>query len=147
MAVDAEAGDVISDWAARVVEHEGDEVALTDVCVRVVEDEEGTRLNDTYSGKDKPTNVLSFPADMTLPDSQLKILGDIVICAPVVKREATEQYKSYDDRFAHMVVHGVLHLRGYDHEDDSQAAKMEALEAAILATAGFANPYETEYFA
>ena len=140
-AVDARAADVISSWAARVLEHEGDEVALTEVCVRVVEDEEGARLNDTYAGKDKPTNVLSFPADMTLPDSQCRILGDIVICAPVVKREATEQYKSYDDHFAHMVVHGMLHLYGYDHADPADADVMEGIEREILGHAGIGDPY------
>src|SRR5690606_33587076 len=103
----------------------------------VVGSAESRRLNRTWRGKDKPTNVLSFPA----PATQSPLLGDLAICAPVVAREAREQGKSTQAHWAHMVVHGVLHLLGYDHELDRDAAIMEARETALLANFGYANPY------
>ena len=105
--------------------------------IRVVGAAESRRLNRTWRGKDKPTNVLSFPA----PATQSPVLGDLAICAPVVAREAREQGKSAQAHWAHMVVHGVLHLLGYDHELDRDAAVMEARETALLANFGYANPY------
>ncbi|HWK73247.1 MAG TPA: rRNA maturation RNase YbeY [Povalibacter sp.] len=105
--------------------------------IRVVGSAESRRLNRTWRGKDKPTNVLSFPA----PATQSPLLGDLAICAPVVAREAREQGKSTQAHWAHMVVHGVLHLLGYDHELDRDAAIMEARETALLANFGYANPY------
>lgn len=105
--------------------------------IRVVGTAESRRLNRTWRGKDKPTNVLSFPA----PATQSPLLGDLAICAPVVAREAREQGKSAQAHWAHMVVHGVLHLLGYDHELDRDAAVMEARETALLANFGYANPY------
>ena len=110
-----------------------------ELCLRVVDELEMTELNHTYRGKDKPTNVLSFPADISLPEADL--LGDVVICAPVVAQEARVQGKTYGDHFAHMVVHGVLHLGGHDHEDEREAEVMEALEVQILAELSIANPY------
>jgi probable rRNA maturation factor len=110
-----------------------------ELCVRVVDDDESRSLNATYRGVDKPTNVLSFPAGIHLPDALL--WGDVVICAPVVRREAVEQGKRYEDHFAHMVVHGVLHLFGYDHQTAAQADVMERLEQEILDRFGIGDPY------
>lgn len=108
----------------------------TSLAIRVVDEEEGRQLNASYRGKDYATNVLTFP----LTEEPL-LMGDIVICAPVVAREAMEQGKSLLAHYAHMTVHGVLHLHGYDHEVDAQADLMEAMEIAILHKLGFANPY------
>jgi probable rRNA maturation factor len=105
----------------------------TELTIRVVGRAESRQLNRTWRGKDKPTNVLSFSSDHEL--------GDLAICAPVVAREAREQGKEPAAHWAHMVVHGVLHLLGYDHENDRDAARMEAREAKILAQLGMPNPY------
>ena len=106
----------------------------TELTIRVVGAAESRRLNRTWRGKDKPTNVLSFTADAP-------VLGDLAICAPVVAREAREQGKTPATHWAHMVVHGVLHLLGYDHENDRDAERMEARETKILAQLGMPNPY------
>ena len=108
--------------------------------IRVVDANESQKLNKTFRVKDYPTNVLSFPADIQLPEGPT-ILGDIAICLPVVKREADEQAKRFDQHFAHMVVHGCLHLMGYDHEDEDDADQMEAKEIGILENLGYPNPY------
>jgi probable rRNA maturation factor len=121
------------------------DIALCDdkdaqVSIRVVNESESQSLNKTYRGKDKPTNVLSFP--MQLPDDiDVPMLGDLVICAPVVEQEAREQNKSPQAHWAHMVIHGMLHLQGYDHVDDQQAEQMESLEINLLQQLGFTNPY------
>jgi len=117
--------------------------------IRIVGAAESRQLNRTYRGKDKPTNVLSFPAgDMAGQGTagsarrpQLLELGDLAICAPVVAREAREQGKNPRAHWAHMVVHGVLHLLGYDHENDRDAEVMESREVKILSQFGYANPY------
>jgi probable rRNA maturation factor len=106
----------------------------TELTIRVVGAAESRRLNRTWRGKNKPTNVLSFAAEAP-------VLGDLAICAPVVAREAREQGKSPAAHWAHMVVHGVLHLLGYDHENDRDAERMEARETKILAQLGMPNPY------
>lgn len=111
-----------------------------ELCIRLVDAEESRRLNAAYRGIDKPTNVLSFPGSLELPDGR-NILGDLAVCAEVVVREARQQGKAADDHFAHMVVHGVLHLLGYDHEVDAQAAVMEGLEREVLQGLGIADPY------
>ena len=114
-----------------------------EVTVRIVADEESAALNEAYRGKQGPTNVLSFPADVPpLPaDAGPLPLGDLVICAPVVEREAAAQGKTAAAHFAHLVVHGTLHLLGYDHEEDDAAALMEDKEREVLAGFGFADPY------
>ena len=110
-----------------------------DLAVRVVDEKEGCSLNHHYRGKDYATNVLSFPAEMPqgLPKGvKMPLLGDLVICAPVVAREAAEQGKSLSAHYAHLTVHGTLHLLGWDHEDDKEADAMEQLEREILAELG-----------
>ena len=116
-----------------------------EVTVRLVDEAESQELNHTYRGKDKPTNVLSFPFECP-PRIQLPLLGDLVICRQVVEREATEQGKPLMAHWAHMVVHGSLHLLGYDHIEDGEAEEMEALEIEFMAALGFANPYQDDEF-
>lgn len=119
-----------------------------EVCIRIVDAEESQSLNAEYRGKDKPTNVLSFPFEMPegLPeDACAPLLGDIVISAPVVRREAAEQHKPLDAHWAHMVTHGVLHLLGFDHIDDDDADVMEALEIRALAEQGYPDPYTVSH--
>ncbi len=108
----------------------------TSLTIRIVDEAEGQQLNAAYRGRDYATNVLTFPLT-----EEPMLMGDIVICAPVVAREALEQGKPLLAHYAHMTVHGVLHLHGYDHEVDAQAELMEAMEIAVMQTLGFANPY------
>lgn len=112
--------------------------------IRVVDEAESQQLNNEYRGKDKPTNVLSFPFEMPpeIGDEEPPHLGDLVICAPVVDQEAEQQNKTLASHWAHMVVHGVLHLRGFDHEANAEAEQMEDLERQILAALGFDDPYK-----
>jgi probable rRNA maturation factor len=111
-----------------------------EISVYVVDEEEGQSLNAQYRGKDYPTNVLSFPADIP-EEVGVPLLGDLVVCAPVVEREAKEQGKSLDAHWAHMLVHGTLHLLGYDHIDDQDADDMERIETEIMTGMGFPAPY------
>lgn len=121
-----------------------------EVGVRVVDEAESRELNCRYRQKDRPTNVLAFPADAELPggwpEDMPAPLGDLVICAPVVAREADAQDKAEGDHWAHMLVHGTLHLLGYDHEAAEEAEAMEAMEIRILEAGGLQNPYEDKYF-
>lgn len=111
-----------------------------ELTIRVADADEIQQLNRDYRGKDYPTNVLSFCAE--LPDDiDIPLLGDIIICPQVVEREAIEQQKPLEAHWAHMAIHGVLHLLGYDHIDDSEAEEMESLEIAILAKLGYSDPY------
>jgi probable rRNA maturation factor len=113
-----------------------------ELSIRIVGAREGRTLNRRYRGKDYATNVLSFPVD--LPRGvESPLLGDIVVCAPVVAREAREQHKLARDHYAHLMVHGVLHLLGFDHQNRRDAERMEKLEIAILAGFGIADPYAT----
>ena len=112
-----------------------------EVNILIVGAAEGRRYNREFRHRDYATNVLSFPYE-PLPGEKSNLLGDLVICAPVVAREAAEQTKRPRDHWAHLTIHGVLHLLGHDHETDAQARKMEALETRILASFGIANPYE-----
>lgn len=114
--------------------------APAELTIRFVDAEEGRTLNRDYRGKDYATNVLSFPVELP-PGVKLPLIGDLVICAPVVAREAKEQGKPARNHWAHMTVHGVLHLLGYDHIDDDEAEAMEALETRILAGLGIDDPY------
>jgi len=112
------------------------------LCIRIVDSDESQNLNNQYRGKDKPTNVLSFSFDMPeCVDAETEILGDLVVCASIVADEAKEQNKALFDHWAHMIVHGVLHLLGFDHIKDSEALEMEQLERDILAVLSIADPY------
>jgi probable rRNA maturation factor len=111
-----------------------------ELAIRIVDTDEGRALNRDYRGKDYATNVLSFPAELP-PGVALPLIGDLAICAPVVLREAAEQAKRPRDHWAHLTIHGVLHLLGHDHIDDAEAKVMEALETRILAGLGIADPY------
>lgn len=115
--------------------------ADSELTIRLVDEAEGRELNHTWRQKDYATNVLSFPADV--PDELLDIplLGDLVICVPVVAREAAEQGKPQEAHWAHLVIHGCLHLLGYDHIDDAEADEMETLERQLLAELGHPDPY------
>ena len=114
-----------------------------EVTVRLVDEAESNQLNLTYRGKDKPTNVLSFPFECP-PGVELPLLGDLIICRQVVEREASEQNKPLLAHWAHMVVHGSLHLLGYDHIDDEEADEMEALEVEFMQALGYDNPYQDD---
>ena len=114
-----------------------------EVVVRAVDEVEGRRLNHEFRGRDRATNVLSFPFE-PLPGVDIDHLGDLVICAPVVAREAAQQGKPAHAHWAHMVIHGMLHLQGHDHETDDQATIMEGLETEILGRLGFPAPYAGE---
>ncbi len=128
----------VRDWVARALQ---DVDARVTVHVRVVDEAESRSLNHQYRDRDAPTNVLSFPLDAPL-DGDGILLGDLVICAPVVNREAREQGKQAEHHWAHMVIHGTLHLLGYDHVEEAEAREMEAREVEILARLGIADPYQ-----
>ncbi len=134
----------IESWLQRAIDAAGKNVAdEVEVLVRIVGCAESRALNREYRQQDKPTNVLSFPTGRIegLPADMSKMLGDIVICASIVNQEAAEQGKPGDEHWAHMVVHGTLHLLGFDHTDDDGALEMEGLETRILTTHGVADPY------
>lgn len=124
-------------WANAALQSD-EEYELT---IRLVDEAESQELNATYRQKDKPTNVLSFPFEAP-PEIELNLLGDLVICVPVVIHEAQEQGKAEEAHWAHMVVHGTLHLQGFDHIEDDEAEVMEALETNILTEMGYPAPYE-----
>ena len=129
--------DSIKRWISAAIRDERDESELS---IRIVDEQESAEFNQRYRGKSGATNVLSFPFDAVTPEP-LPILGDLVICAPVVAREASEQHKTTDAHWAHIVIHGVLHLLGYDHIEDQDAERMESLETAIMLVLDFPPPY------
>ncbi|PCI35270.1 MAG: rRNA maturation RNase YbeY [Thiotrichales bacterium] len=111
--------------------------SVKEITIRIVDSDEMQKLNKTYRNKDSSTNVLAFPCD----EANSNYLGDIVICAATVEKEATEQNKSLMAHFAHLTIHGCLHLLGYEHQNDAQAQKMETLEIELLKTLNYTNPY------
>jgi len=116
-----------------------------EISIRIVDEEESQSLNHQYRGKDKPTNVLSFPFEIPegIPPSEMNhLLGDLVVCAPVVKREAEQQGKLIHHHWAHMVIHGVLHLLGFDHINDTEAEQMEQMERDMLSKLEISDPYK-----
>ena len=117
--------------------------ADAEVTIRLVDKQESHALNLEYRGKDRPTNVLSFPFEAP-PEIEMNLLGDLIICRQVVEAEALEQQKPLNAHWAHMVVHGSLHLLGYDHIEDDEAEEMEALETDIMQNMGFIDPYISE---
>jgi probable rRNA maturation factor len=129
----------IAAWASTAL---GRKAANRQIGVRVVGRAESRRLNARYRGRDKPTNVLSFPA-VALPAGPERPLGDLVICPEVLRDEARAQRKTLRAHWAHLVVHGALHLVGYDHEDPEDADRMERREIAVLRRLGFPNPYRS----
>ncbi len=130
----------IQTWLEAALLSRRDEAEVT---VRIVDQQESQSLNRDYREKDKPTNVLSFPFEAP-PGIELSLLGDLVICRQVVEKEANEQQKPLMAHWAHMVVHGSLHLLGYDHIDDDEAEQMESLETEIMQSMGFEDPYLAE---
>lgn len=123
-------------WAGAIRSQDADATA----CLRIVDEEEARALNHRYRKVDKATNVLSFPASPP-EETGLRFLGDVVICAPVVADEATRAGKEARAHWAHLLVHGILHLQGYVHEEEDGAREMEALEVSILSQLGMENPY------
>ena len=127
-------------WVEAALQGRRDQAELV---IRIVDRDESRSLNSRYRGKDRPTNVLSFPSELP-PEVESGLLGDLVICAPLVVEEARLQDKPLSDHWAHLVVHGVLHLLGYDHEQEREADEMEGLEVEILARQGIPDPYQSE---
>jgi probable rRNA maturation factor len=121
----------------------GDQRGSTELSVRIVDAEEGQALNEQFRGSTGATNVLSFPFENESPEP-LPLIGDIVICAPVVAKEAREQNKTLNAHWAHMMIHGVLHLLGYDHQNENDANLMESLETEIMQGLGFPPPYSCQ---
>jgi len=130
--------ELIRQWVAQALPADR---AAAELTVRIVDEAEITALNRQYRGKDGPTNVLSFPYEQ-IPGIAAALLGDVVICAPVVASESVAQDKPLEAHWAHMVIHGMLHLLGYDHHKDGEASRMEATETELLAELGYASPYE-----
>lgn len=128
-------------WVASAI---GNRMAEAQICIRIVDSTEITQLNSSYRAQSKPTNVLSFPADLP-KHIDIPLLGDLVICSEVVNREAIEQNKIPQHHWAHMVVHGTLHLLGYDHVNDDDAELMERLEVEILQSLEISDPYSDPY--
>lgn len=131
----------LTQWAAAAVHANVKNLRdEAEISIVIVDADEGRELNSQWRGKDYATNVLSFPSNLPA-ELGLPLLGDLVICAPVVEREAEEQGKTLSSHWAHMVIHGTLHLLGYDHIEDNEAEEMEALETEIMQTLGFNDPY------
>lgn len=132
----------INTWVSSAINNQKNRpLAHAELAIRIVDEVESAEFNQQYRQKNSATNVLSFPADLPeCVDSPL--LGDLLICAPVLEQEALQQHKTLDAHWAHIIIHGTLHLLGYDHIKDSDASIMESLEINILNTLNFSNPYE-----
>ncbi|RUO59458.1 rRNA maturation RNase YbeY [Pseudidiomarina insulisalsae] len=130
----------IERWVAAALAGHQCQQGAAELTVRIVDEEEGRELNLAYRERDYATNVLSFPFTAPVP-MPVTLLGDLIVCAPVVAKEAQEQGKTEHAHWAHMIVHGTLHLLGYDHIEDAEADQMERLETSILSGLGFADPY------
>lgn len=128
---------LLGHWAQAALLGESD----AELVIRIVTEQESQALNTRYRDKARPTNVLSFVFESP-PEVPCALLGDLIVCAPVIAREAREQGKALESHWAHMLVHGMLHLQGYDHVEPAQAQIMEALEIQILAGLGIPDPYE-----
>ena len=131
----------LQQWCALALRQRSADSELT---IRLVDEPEGRELNNTWRHKDYATNVLSFPADVPDEFLDIPLLGDLVICVPVVESEALEQGKRLEAHWAHLVIHGCLHLLGFDHIDDAEAQAMETLERQLLAELGHPDPYADE---
>jgi probable rRNA maturation factor len=130
----------IERWVGAAI---GNQRESTELSVRIVDAEEGQALNEQFRSSTGATNVLSFPFENESPEP-LPLIGDIVICAPVVAKEAREQNKALNAHWAHMMIHGVLHLLGYDHQNENDANLMESLETEIMQGLGFPPPYSCQ---
>jgi probable rRNA maturation factor len=140
------------EWAHQVLDHQ--QATACELAIKILNADESRELNSNYRGMDKPTNVLSFPLDSfsqaadsqpgssSLSQAPVLLLGDLALCASVIRAEAQEQNKSVESHYAHMVVHGVLHLLGFDHQVDEEAEEMEQLEREVLEKLGFEDPYK-----
>ncbi|OCG61363.1 MULTISPECIES: rRNA maturation RNase YbeY [unclassified Gilliamella] len=128
----------ILQWLDVILPQFMDNAELT---IRIVDEQESQQLNYTYRHKDKPTNVLSFPFESPV-EIEVPLLGDLIICKQVVETEAVQQHKSLTSHWAHMIVHGCLHLLGYDHILDEEAEEMENIEIDIMQQLGFEDPYQ-----
>lgn len=134
--------ELLQKWAEQALENDAD----VQVSLQIVSTEESQQLNNDYREKNKPTNVLSFPMELPkelIEEMPVSLLGDLVVCAPVVAAESLLQGKTMNEHWAHMLVHGMLHLQGYDHIEDAEAELMEQKEVAILNKLGFENPYKS----
>ena len=134
----------IEHWVATALELAGYQADDAELTVRIVDEEEGRSLNHDYRGKDYATNVLSFPFEAPI-EMPIPLLGDLVICAKVVEREADEQQKPLMHHWTHMVIHGTLHLLGYDHIEDAEAEHMERIEKDALARLDIPDPYQINH--
>ena len=130
----------IERWVSAAIDNQRDS---TELSIRIVDTEEGRALNEQFRGSTGATNVLSFPFENESPEP-LPLIGDIVICAPVVRKEASDQNKTLNAHWAHMIIHGVLHLLGYDHQSETDANLMESLETEIMQGLGFPPPYSSQ---
>ncbi len=129
---------MVKQWTETVLAAQSANVEMT---IRITDMDEITQLNRDYRGQNKPTNVLSFPFDSAVDIEGVELIGDVIICAPVVMQQALEQHKSTEAHWAHMVIHGTLHLLGYDHISDDEANEMESLEILLLEKLGYTSPY------
>jgi probable rRNA maturation factor len=130
-------------WIEATLDKEGSDFSDCELSIRLVDEAESAELNSTYRGKTGPTNILSFPFDSAIA-MEPRLLGDLVICSKIVEKEVLAQNKAKQDHWAHMVVHGCLHLLGYDHIEDDEADEMEALEVTILKSLFINDPYQEQ---